>query len=169
MPSPYRLSPAARTKALDALHGVAWADGRLSPEEVSAAHGAALVLGADPLPIYAWRYGPPPPLVVDSLSSRERCFVFAGGAWVALVDGRRAREEVELLRDIGRRAGLDDDTVVELFDVARWVRAVRGGSDSWANEFGWLLRTTEDALGPDPGAADAPARPGARGLDPAHR
>ncbi len=157
MTNPYRLSPDARTRVIDALHGVAWADGRLSPEEVSAAHGAALVLGADPLPIYAWRYGPPPLLAFDGLSPRERRFVFASGAWVALVDGHRARQEVELLRGLGRRAGLDDDDVAALFDVARWVHDVHGGSSSWANEFGWLLQTTDDALGPDPGGAGAPA------------
>ena len=161
MSTPYRFSHAARERALDALRLVAWADGVLRPEEVSAAHGAALVLGVDPIPARAWRQGEASPGAQPwpsfaGLTPRERRIMFAGGAWLALVDGKQASQEVQLLREMARRADIDEKAVVELFDVARWVRTVHGGTGSWANEFGWLLQTANDVLGPGGAGATPP-------------
>jgi hypothetical protein len=153
MQTPYRMSHPARTLALEALHLVSWADGELRPEEVLAADGAALVLGIASTCGGAWHSPPgrapaPSERRLEGLAARDRRLVLAGGAWVALADGRRVREEVNLLRDLAGAARVDEAAVAELFELARWVRTVAARARSWADEYQYLLRTTDDAFGP---------------------
>lgn len=154
MPAVDHLSPPARAAALDVLVLVSWADGWVSPAELSAVRGAAVALAlVDPLDgaCGALVENPRAPTEAElaALSPRERHILLAAGAWMTLVDETRTPSEARALDELARRAGLDDEAAELLFDIARWVRLVRPrASTTWAGEFERLVCVTDGALGP---------------------
>ncbi|HEU4411089.1 MAG TPA: hypothetical protein VFS43_37900 [Polyangiaceae bacterium] len=157
------LSPAARALTLEVLALASWADGRVSPAELSAARGAAIALALlGPLDGACGALVARPRALAEldfgALTTRERQLVLAAAAWMTLVDAKRTPAEGEWLDELARRAELDDETAELLFDVAYWVRLVRPRGATWAHEFDRLIRVTDGALGPArPPAALRPA------------
>jgi hypothetical protein len=123
---------------LEAVAYVAWADGRLAADEVSAARGVATVLGlAGPGtkgPGLLAR-GPiePSELELEDLEQRHRELVYATAAWIAMADGVLDRAERRALAVLRERLGLTAERCMELEDLvfpycgdAEWDRRYAG-------------------------------------------
>ena len=121
------LSLTDRIACLHAMSCVAWADGRLHADELTAARSAARILGLE-------NTGPGPGLInrrpalrrvpVYALSHEGRRLVYASATWMALADGVFDRRERNLLRALQRRLGLDEGVREHLEDMV-YERAVR--------------------------------------------
>lgn len=108
------LSTSERAVLLDALCAAAWADGVLSPDEISASRGAAMVLGSPDaehdlgLRLRARRDAAGPLTGLDGVRAPNdltAALAYAGAVWLAQVDGRLNRGEraaIASLRSIYR-------------------------------------------------------------------
>lgn len=91
----------ARDVFFDLLVHVLWADGRVTPEELSAARGAANALGMDTHSFGGLfgRVGRPfEALGLEQLGPLERPMAYAVAVWMAMADGELAISENLLLR-----------------------------------------------------------------------
>lgn len=121
------LSLTDRIACLHAMSCIAWADGRLHADELTAARSAARILGLE-------NEGLGPGLItrrpamrrvpIHALTDEGRRLVYASATWMALADGVFDRRERDLLRVLQRRLELDEGVRAHLEDVV-YDRAVR--------------------------------------------
>ncbi len=107
-----RLPLEERRRLFAILLRMAWADGRLAPDELSALRGAISTLGlvsAGPLPRPSTSRAAQLPETPDG---RVACFVAA--AWIAGVDGSIDEPELALLRELATALELDDERADQL-------------------------------------------------------
>lgn len=136
---------------------MAWADGRLTPDEVSALRGALAVLGIDPARV---RPTPLPGALAptDLPQDRDAGVVgFVAAAWLAGVDGEIVESELRVLRDLKRALALSDELAEAL------VRQATGASlclsstaraemnaTRWSVDLRAVLASTLSSLAPVP-------------------
>ena len=101
-----------RRRIFTFLLRMAWADGRLAPDEISALRGALSTLGL----VSA---GPPrrpsaPPTTPLPYTSDGRVACFVAAAWLAGVDGSIDEPELALLRELASTLGLDEERADQL-------------------------------------------------------
>lgn len=135
------LSLTDRIACLHAMSCVAWADGRLHADELTAARAAATILKLDgpesPGPGLLTRRPALRRVPIHALSHQGRRAVYASATWMALADGVLDRRERELLRALQRRLQIDDDARIELEDAV-YERGVRLGLE-WPDRYAEIL------------------------------
>lgn len=135
------LSLTDRIACLHAMTCIAWADGRLHADELSAARAAAGILGLDgpqtPGPGILNRRPALRRVPIHALSDDGRRAVYASAAWMALSDGVLDRRERDLLKALQRRLSLDDDTRVAIEDLV-YERGARLGP-GWPERYFEIL------------------------------
>jgi tellurite resistance protein len=129
-----------------ALAAIAWADGKLDPDEADAIVRAAADEG---LPIeelseveaetVAYREKPKEDseeagavsvaLLVDrsGMTREDRIFVYAIACWIARIDGRVSEEEADALRILGERLGVPDRVRARAESLAKEVAELPEG------------------------------------------
>ena len=114
-----------------ALCAIAWADGKIDPEEAVGIRDAAgqLGLGADDLAAVDAALAQPFDLSqVETLRMNRltRLFTYACGAWIAGLDGGVGPAEEKALQTLGDRVGLSDVARTRAQTV---VSSAQGGGD----------------------------------------
>lgn len=129
------LTASERAALLDALCAAAWADGVLSPDEISASRGAALVLGTPDaehelgLRLRSMRGAVRPLTALDGVRAPNEltaALAYTGAVWLAQVDGRLNRGERAALAALRRIYRIRSSEAVEFERAAH--RVARGGS-----------------------------------------
>ncbi len=136
----HRLASIPGLTVLEAAAYMAWADGRLAADELSATRGVATVLGLTgpgsrgpgllargPVDVRA--------LQLDDLDDRHRELVYATAAWIAMADGVFVVSERRALRVLQERLGLSRERCSELEDL---VFAYCGESD-WDRRYASIM------------------------------
>lgn len=107
------ITPHGRDVVFDVVVHVAWADGRLSPLEVSAIRSTAEALGLATHDLGAAILGRRgrafESLELGSLGPLERAFAYGAAVWISVADRHVARSEYQTIRRIGRALGLSDE------------------------------------------------------------
>src|SRR5438105_14906730 len=108
------ISPDACIEALAILIAMAWADGRLDDRERKGVRAAASVLNLtkelrDRLDKLLEKPMPVEELLVDSLGSRDKAFLYVAAAWLAGIDDDVDPQEQALLDKAGGLLGLSAD------------------------------------------------------------
>ena len=143
-----QLSLTDRIACLHAMSCLAWADGRLHADELTAARAAARILGLEeeqPGPGLINRRPAMRRVPIHALSPEGRRAVYASAAWMALADGVLDWRERELLRTLQRRLELDDADRARLEDVV-YERGTRLNV-SWPERYAEILCEVVDATG----------------------
>ena len=133
-------SPAATV--LEAAAYMAWADGRIAPEEVSAARGVATVLGVAELGTVGpgmLSRGPVEPAVLslERLGRRERELVYATAAWIAMADGVVDTAEQRALRILQGRLGLGAERCADIEELVY----MHSGEGDWDRRYASVLNS----------------------------
>lgn len=156
----------AGVRLFDLVVHAAWADRKLSMEELAAARAAARVLHPEGEVGARGKLalGPERPLssIASELTFRERALGFAVAAWIMLSDGVEHPRETAMLDHWRLLAGLPRDLTSAL---RRAVRRTRSTSvpPTWDSELMTLLQKAHDALDDDkPSIAPRSPRIGAR-------
>jgi uncharacterized membrane protein YebE (DUF533 family) len=115
-----------------ALSAIAWADGRLDPDEADAIVRAAADDGLSLEEIADVEAATQEPLdlgIIDraSLSEDDRLFVYAVACWIARMDGRVSDEEAEALAELGERLGISAEPRAGVAAVAKQVAELPEG------------------------------------------
>jgi uncharacterized membrane protein YebE (DUF533 family) len=115
-----------------ALSAIAWADGRLDPDEADAIVRAAADDGLsleEIADVEAATQEPVDLAVIDraSLSEDDRLFVYAVACWIARMDGRVGDEEAEALADLGERLGMSAEARAGVAAMAQQVAELPDG------------------------------------------
>jgi hypothetical protein len=114
-----------RRRIFDVIASLAWADGRLTADELAAARGAAIaldLLGPADGAVGVLARGPTPlrQIPVERLGPIARHLAFAGAAWVAWLDGSPTPAERSALGELQVRLALGEEVGWTLVrDVAR--------------------------------------------------
>ena len=132
-------------EALSLLITMAWADGRLDDHEKDGVRAAAGVLNLTkelrervdsllqkPLPVEE--------LLIDTLSARDKAFMYVAAAWLSGVDDDVDAKEEALLAKSADLLGIDDDRRRELDQIARDLEPLRKDKKSWAHELITLFK-----------------------------
>lgn len=151
------VSPRARDVFFDLTVHVLWADGRVTPDELSAARGVAIALGLDTTTFGGLfgRVGRPfESLGLDTLGPLERPLAYACAAWMALADRELAVTENLLLQRTRRALSVGEPMALEIESLvfARLESRAPAGADATvrAAELTELLeRVTDLMLGRD--------------------
>lgn len=141
-----------RATVFDVVRESVWADGRLTPDELSASRGTAMALDmlGDPRVVGALaRRDSTGALELSSLSLIGRRVAFAAAAWIAWIDGEPCLRERTLLAALAARLELDDEQTREIVrEVARsandvrWSGTASMSAEDWAIEVDGLLAWT---------------------------
>ncbi len=96
-----------------ALAAIAWADGKLDPDEADAIVRAAVDAGLELEEIESIEAATKERIdlgAVDrsSLSKEDRLFVYAVACWIARMDGKVTDEEAQALSALGERLGVPE-------------------------------------------------------------
>jgi uncharacterized membrane protein YebE (DUF533 family) len=115
-----------------ALSAIAWADGRLDPDEADAIVRAAADDGLSLEEMADVEAATQEPLdlgVIDraSLSEDDRLFVYGVACWIARMDGRVSDEEAEALAELGERLGIPAEPRAGVAEVAKHVAELPDG------------------------------------------
>jgi uncharacterized membrane protein YebE (DUF533 family) len=115
-----------------ALAAIAWADGKLDPDEADAIVRAAVEAGLDLEEIEAIEAATRERIdlgAVDRapLSKEDRLFVYAIACWIARLDGTVTDEEAEALATLGERLGVPEKPRAHAESIAREVAALPEG------------------------------------------
>lgn len=107
----------ARDALFDLVVHVLWADGRVTPDELSAARGAAIALKLD-TSSFGGLFGRVSrtfeSLELDSLGPLERPLAYGAAVWMALADRELAVSENLLLQRTRRVLGVGDAMAVRI-------------------------------------------------------
>jgi len=116
------VSPRARDTLFDLVVHVLWADGRVTPDELSSARGAALALELDTT-TFGGLFGRVnrtfESLGLEALGPLERPLAYAAAVWMAFADRELAVTENLLLQrtrralDVGEGMGLRIESLVQ--------------------------------------------------------
>jgi uncharacterized membrane protein YebE (DUF533 family) len=115
-----------------ALSAVAWADGKLDPDESDAIVRAAVEEGLSIEEITAIEESTKAPIdlgVIDrsGLSKDDRLFVYAVACWIARMDGHVTDSETDALAKLGERLGLPERPRVHAEALVREVADLPAG------------------------------------------
>ena len=96
-----------------ALAAIAWADGKLDPDEADAIVRAAVERGLDLAEIEAIEAATKEPIDLgtldrSALTKPDRVFVYAIACWIARLDGRVTEGESKALAELGERLGIPE-------------------------------------------------------------
>jgi len=96
-----------------ALAAIAWADGKLDPDEADAIVRAAVESGLDLAEIEAIEAATKEPIDLgtldrSALTKPDRVFVYAIACWIARLDGRVTEGESKALAELGERLGIPE-------------------------------------------------------------
>jgi hypothetical protein len=152
------------------LAQMAWADGKLHASELAALRGAAFSL--DLLDRHTGvagmlSLGPAllPPVEFSDLNRTERGLCVAAAAWAALTDDLQSHTESFVLSWLATHAGLDEEIVDELSELAWRTRALRPHDLDWESEFDALLIAAKTLLEPQASLPAVLRKPGAVSLE----
>ena len=145
------ISVHACVETLAMLVAMAWADGRLEDSERAGVRGAAGILNLSkelrdrledtlqkPLPIEQ--------ILLDTLSAKERAFVYVSAAWMAGVDEEVDPKEEELLQRAASIMGFSAARKAELERIAHDLEPAGEGGRQWAQEIERLFRAIPPRL-----------------------
>jgi hypothetical protein len=138
------ISVRACTETMGLLLSMAWADGKLQPEEKEGIRDAAATLNLpkefrERLEKMLAIAPPIDELRLEALPPREREFAFMASAWMANVAAGIDEREEALLKAIGERLGLSDQRQGELAGLALDLPPPLEG-ESWSEGLATLLR-----------------------------
>lgn len=125
-------SPKLQKDVFLALSAIAWADGKLDPDEADAIVRAAVESGLELDEIAAIEAATKEPVDLGaldraSLSKPDRLFVYAIACWIARLDGRVTDEEAKALADLGERLGVPERPRALAESLAREVAELPAG------------------------------------------
>lgn len=125
---------------LETVSFMAWADGRIAPDEVSAARGVATVLGLhrrDTGGPGLLARGPiePEALTLVGLARPQRELIYATAAWIAMADGILDVSERRALRTLQGRLGLSAERCDDLEELV----FTYAGEDDWERRYASIL------------------------------
>jgi uncharacterized membrane protein YebE (DUF533 family) len=150
--------PKLRRDVFVALAAVAWADGKLDPDEADAIVRAAVDEGL-PLEEIA-EIESATKTKVDlgeldrsGLGKEDRLFVYAVACWIARLDGQVTREESEALAGLGERLGIPERPRVHAEAAAREVAEMPEGDRPARYDLVALRRILGERLRAAQGAA----------------
>jgi uncharacterized membrane protein YebE (DUF533 family) len=143
--------PRFRKDVFVALAAVAWADGKLDPDEADGIVRAALDEGLSIEEIAAIEEATKAPVdlgVVDrsGLSKDDRLFVYAVACWIARMDGRVTEEEADALAKLGERLGVPERPRMHAEAIVREVAELPSGDRPAAYELGRLKQLLGERL-----------------------
>jgi uncharacterized membrane protein YebE (DUF533 family) len=115
-----------------ALAAIAWADGRLDPDEADAIVRAAVEAGLDLAEIEEIEVATRERLdlgAIDrsSLTKEDRLFVYAIACWIARLDGQVTDEESVALGALGERLGVPERPRAHAEGIAREIAQMPEG------------------------------------------
>ncbi len=123
------LSPEARDTIFDLVVHVVWADGRLSPDELAGARGAARALGLSEMElggVLLARAGRPfESLALSALGPLERPFAYGVAAWISQADRRVTVSGDILMRRLRQSLQLSTPLAEA---IESWAGEERGGA-----------------------------------------
>lgn len=132
-----------RVAIVQAISTVLWADGAVDSAELAAMSSAAHVLGferGDPREAALASAVSLNDVRVSGLDADERRTVFVAAAWMAAVDGLVHGAELQLLRRLAKKLGLDGASARQLHDFALRLRSAAAPREPSHGEFEALLR-----------------------------
>jgi tellurite resistance protein len=156
-----------------ALAAIAWADGKLAPDEADAIVRAAVDegLGLEEIAqieaatlVYREkpREGEAPrssAIVAEvdraSMTKQDRIFVYAIACWIARIDGNVSPEESDALRELGERLGVPDRVRARAEALAKEVAEMPDGDRPLRYDLGKLRQLIGEKLA---SAAAVPSR-----------
>jgi uncharacterized tellurite resistance protein B-like protein len=117
-----------------ALASVAWADGKVAPEEAEALCGAARACGLEGADLDAVVAATERPVGLDEvallrLEDGEKTFVYAIACWLACADGQVVEAERASLRQLGELLDLDAEERGVARAAAVLTAEMTGGTD----------------------------------------
>jgi hypothetical protein len=133
----------------DVLVCMAWADRKLTDDELAAARAAALALGLSVASLDDVARGyvnPFDALPLESLSGRDGELTYLCAAWMALADRDEAAAERHLLAELRRRLGIRETRASWLRARARALREMTPPTTSFWREFDHLVVSAARAL-----------------------
>lgn len=139
------ISSDACLEALSLLITMAWADGRLDEHEKEGVRAAAGVFNLtkelrDRLDSLLQKPLPVEELLVETLSARDKAFMYVAAAWLSGVDDEVDAKEEQLLSKAADLLGIDEARRTELTQIARDLEPLRKDEKSWANEVVTLFK-----------------------------
>lgn len=139
------ISSDACIEALSLLITMAWADGHLDDHEKDGVRAAAGVFNLtkelrERLDSLLQKPLPVEELLVDTLSAKDKAFMYVAAAWRSGVDDDVDEKEKQLLAKSADLLGIDAGRRAELEQIARDLEPLRKGKASWANEIVTLFK-----------------------------
>lgn len=133
------ISSDACIEALSLLITMAWADGRLEDHEKDGVRAAAGVFNLtkelrDRLDSLLQKPLPVEELLIDTLSAKDKAFMYVAAAWLSGVDDDVDEKEKQLLDKAADLLGIGADRRGELDQIARDLEPLRKEKKSWADE-----------------------------------
>jgi uncharacterized membrane protein YebE (DUF533 family) len=124
--------PRLRKDVFVALSAVAWADGKLDPDEADAIVRAAVDEGLSLEEIAEIESSTKSKVDLGAidragLSKEDRLFVYAVACWIARMDGQVTPEESAALAQLGEKLGVPERPRAHAEDVAKQVAAMPEG------------------------------------------
>jgi uncharacterized membrane protein YebE (DUF533 family) len=115
-----------------ALAAIAWADGKLDPDEADAIVRAAVEAGLELDQIEEIEAATRERIDLGhvdraGLSKQDRLFVYAIACWIARLDGQVTDEEAQALATLGERLGVPERPRAHAESIAREVAALPEG------------------------------------------
>jgi len=134
-----------------ALAAIAWADGRLDPDEADAIVRAAVEAGLDLEEIEEIESATRERIdlgTVDrsTMSKEDRLFVYALACWIANLDGEVTAEEATALATLGERLGVPERPRAYAESIAREVAEMPEGDRPARYDIVKLRETIGDRL-----------------------
>lgn len=134
-----------------ALAAIAWADGRLDPDEADAIVRAAVEAGLELDAIEEIESATRERIdlgTVDrsALSKEDRLFVYALACWIARLDGEVTDEESAALGALGERLGVPERPRAHAESIAREIAALPEGDRPARYDLGKLRETIGERL-----------------------
>ena len=145
------ISCQACVETLAMLVAMAWADGRLEPAERAGVLAAAGILNLsremrDRVNDVLQKPVPVEQILFDTLSTKERAFVYVAAAWMAGVDEDVDTKEEAMLDEVAVLMGFSPARKAELGRIARDLEPPGEGGRKWAAEIERLFRAIPPRL-----------------------
>ena len=134
-----------------ALAAVAWADGRMSKNEAAGLMHAAQNLGLDEIGMGVVGRVTQNETSLDELDPEgmhdwEKLVTYALACWLARVDGIANAEELDSLRDLGFRLGIDEHKQHKAASAVSDVAILPGGHRPEKFDFARLIEVLREKL-----------------------
>jgi uncharacterized tellurite resistance protein B-like protein len=139
------ISSDACIEALSLLITMAWADDRLEDHEKEGVRAAAGVFNLtkelrERLDSLLQKPLPVEELLIDTLSPKDKAFMFVAAAWLSGVDDDVDEKEKQLLDKAASLLGISAERRAELEQIARDLEPLRKDKKSWADEIVALFK-----------------------------